>query len=101
MLYATSGVWIAGICALIAAFVWILGDFRRVFFDYPPGTMTLAAVLALLASVLTLVSLVQLRACWQQEGWSLWRRTRHTLVVALACVVAGLMFHFNVLAVFL
>ncbi len=83
---SAAGLWIASI-ALFGMWGITAMDVTKVFFDWPNLTMTLASSSALLATVLTLVTLGLSPMVWaggrRLDSWNTMRKLRFTLTVAI------------------
>jgi CubicO group peptidase (beta-lactamase class C family) len=69
------------------------GDLLRLAVDWPGPFMTAFSILALLATLATVVSAALLLPVWRArggDGWSLWRRLRYSATVLLFLTLAAL-----------
>ncbi len=90
----TAAVWLQNAAALLwiaaavgfAAFMRGAADPVRLYTEWPSPWLRVASALALLAAILTLAQTAQLLGVWREgrriQGWSGWRKLRHSLTVA-------------------
>ncbi|MEO6968436.1 MAG: serine hydrolase domain-containing protein [Rhodanobacteraceae bacterium] len=66
-------------------------------FDYPTPGIRFAVIAAYIAAALSLVGLWFLPRAWRASTWSVWRKLRHTLIVALMLWTIVLLIEWRVL----
>ena len=92
---ATALVWLAAYAGAALGLAPIGEDFANVFYRFPTPAFRAALALGLAGAVLTVLSVLLLYPVWWGGRWPLWRRLRHTGVVAAALVTLLVLRDFN------
>jgi len=96
LLAAVCG-WLLFLILIIAAAVVMSAASYKLLFNFPPPILVAVVVVGYVASVLTLIALWFLRRAWQLQAWRLWRKLRHSLILALMASVIVLLIEWTVL----
>jgi len=96
LLAAVCG-WLLFLILIIAAAVVMSAAGYKLLFNFPPPILVAVVVMGYVASVLTLIALWFLRRAWQLQAWRLWRKLRHSLILALMVSVIALLIEWKVL----
>jgi CubicO group peptidase (beta-lactamase class C family) len=96
-LTAVSIVWILFLVVFGLAIAGMSSDLSAVMFNFPTSTLVWALVIALVGTVLTLLSLALLVPVWSKKNWSLGRRIRHTVAVGVFVDLVVLLYSLNMI----
>ena len=91
----TALAWLAVYALAFAGIAPVAADLRQAFFAFPAPAFLTALGLALVAAVLTVLSVLLLYPVWRTASWPLWRRIRHTVVVLAAVATLLVLRDFN------
>lgn len=94
-LYLAALVWLGFLGVLVAALLAFSQDAVEAFYRYPGGVLKFALWLSPLAMLMTAVSLLLLPQAWRRRDWNIWRKLRHTAVVAVWLVAGWALWHWN------
>jgi hypothetical protein len=90
LLAAACG-WLLFLLLAIAAIVLMSAAGYKLLFHFPPPILSAVVAMGYIAAILTLTALWLLPRVWRTETWSLWRKVRHHLILALmGCVIVML-----------
>src|SRR5690606_24386582 len=94
-LYISALAWLAFAVLLLVYAQGAMADETAAFYGYP-GTLLTALLWSTPALfVLVLVDVLHLRAALRARGWSLWRKLRHLVVVAVYVLAAYMLWSWN------
>jgi CubicO group peptidase (beta-lactamase class C family) len=96
ILTLTSLTWMAFFVLLAVAGAGMASE-QAAMFDFPSSSLVAALVIALVALVETVVSVILLLAVWSQRSWGLGRRLRHTAAVLILVVFVIMLNSLNVI----
>lgn len=66
-------------------------------FDYPTPLIWITVIAAYFAALLSVFALFFLPRAWRAQAWGLWRKLRHTSIIALMLFVIALLIEWKVL----
>ena len=94
-LYVSALAWLAFVGLMLTWVQGAMADETAAFYGYP-GTLFTALLWSVpLLFVLVLVDVLHLPAAWRARGWGIWRKLRHTAVVAIYVFSAALLWIWN------
>jgi hypothetical protein len=97
LLALTAATWVAFFVVSGVALVGMGSGLEQAMFDFPSTTLVWALVIALAATVETVVCAVLLYPVWARASWSVGRRLRHTVVVLVLVVLVIMLDQLNVI----
>ena len=83
------------IAAIATATISASGE--DIVFHYPPPALRVTVIAAYIAALLSLLALLFLPRAWRAHGWSFWRKSRHTLIIAIMVFAIVLLVEWKVL----
>ena len=94
-LYLSALAWLLFVVLMLVYIRNAMADETAVFYGYPGTLFTALLWSTPLLFVLVLVDVVHLPAAWRARGWGFWRKSRHTLAVAVYVAAACLLWAWN------
>lgn len=92
---ATAMAWLTFAVLLAMGLMTVAADLGNFFYRIPNGWLLAGLSVGLLAAGLTVLSALLLIPLWGQGEWTLWRRLRHSGVVAVCLLTLLLLRDFN------
>ena len=96
ILVTTSALWLLFFAVFLLALAGMKGP-SDVIFHFPSSVLVLALVIALVAVIFTLSSIILLYPVWVKRSWSLGRQIRHTVAVLILAVMGLMMNSLNMI----
>jgi CubicO group peptidase (beta-lactamase class C family) len=96
-LYVTAVVWLVFLSVFGIALVQLLGDDTTVLYRYPGMPLRIGLWIGTFAIAMTALCVPGLVPAWRTRGWNVWRKLRHTGVVAIFASTCALMWIWNAL----
>ncbi|MFQ6310727.1 serine hydrolase domain-containing protein [Lysobacter capsici] len=93
----TAIAWLLFVIAFGVSVAQIVSAGNEAIYSYPTGLLRLAVWLGLLPLLLSLLDAALLWPVWRSKDFGVWRKLRHTLVVAIFLLTAYAMWRWNVI----